>query len=310
MNSEQINYVIEVLEREISGYSKEFVPERIHLLKECVRQLKCERESPNLDQLAEIQKCAEDINYFAEKYLLITPLSKNLLKHLQVNRLSICKMPRRSGKTMYSLIVLLHEIVFGGTKSVGIVAGRHQTAMAILDRLKIYYNFLPIWMTRRPITDERNIFHLENGSSVEAMTYSSSSLLGHSFDTILLDEYAFFFGHKTLLYPLNFPVDLNDIDALGLNKYFKFWGDFATIMFSRETSRLLILSTIATKNKYHYFNKLWLESVEGKNSLMPFEVNWKDIPGLDNKWKYSTIRSIGVEKFSNEYECKIDTESP
>jgi hypothetical protein len=312
MNDKQLEYVVEVLEREISGYSKDYVPERISLLRECVRELKGERESANCDQFLEIQKCAGDINYFIEKYLLIRPYTyqKNLLTHLQTNKFSICKMPRQSGKTVCSLLVLLHELVFGEAKTIGIVAYKFESANLILERLKIYYNSLPVWMTQRITANERNIFQLENGSSVEAITYNSPSLKGNTFDTVLLDEYAFFFGRKTLHYPLTFPVDLSNIDSLELNKYFEFWDGFAPIMFSRETCRLLILSTTARKNKYHYFNKLWLEAVEGKNRLMPFVVNWKDIPGRDSMWKYSTIKTIGTEAFANEYECEIDTESP
>lgn len=312
MNSEQKKYVIEVLEREISGYSKDYVPERIYLLKECVRELKDEREASNLDHFLEIQKCAEDINYFTEKYLLLKPFpyQKKLLTHLQANRFSICKMPRQSGKTMFSLIVLLHELVFGEYTSIGIVAGNLQNANILLERLKIYYYTLPTWMTQRTSTDKRNVFRLENGSSVEAMVYNSPSLRSNTFDTVLLDEYAFFFGKKALHYPLHFHVDLCEIDCLELNKYFEFWEWFAPITFSRETSRLLVLSTISTKNKYHYFNKLWLASIEGENKLIPFESNWKDVPWQDDKWKRATIRNIGIDAFNLEYDCNIDTESP
>ena len=51
MNSEQKKYVIDVLEREISGYSKDYVPERIYLLKEYVRELKDGREDPNKEKI-------------------------------------------------------------------------------------------------------------------------------------------------------------------------------------------------------------------------------------------------------------------
>lgn len=320
--SKQTDYVIEVLEREISGYSEQFAPERIILLKDYVNNLKSELPKLTEYQLAEIQKCREDIVYFAEKYVIINdifssgipfiphPYQVKLLRFLQNNNYAICKMQRQSGKTLCGLVAVLHELLFGEQRAIGINSFKVEASRSIFDKLKLYYSYLPHWMAAKIVCNNNERFQLVNGSSVEIIT-PGSSFTGKTFDTILLDEYAFLFGKNALILDDNEQQELLEkIDLKKLKEYKDFWSVLLPIINRCKNSRILILSTIASNNKKHYFNKLWLDSVRGKNKFIAFESNWMDSPELDENWKDTAIQRIGEKAFSLEYECAIDTESP
>jgi hypothetical protein len=163
-------------------------------------------------------------------------------------------------------------------------------------------------MTFKIVKDNKEQFQLEKGSYVDVITVRS--FCGKTYDTILLDEYAFLFGGKVFLLDDKQKNSSEAVDLKGLKEYNDFWKVFLPLMTCQNDQRILILSTISSTNKNHYFNKLWLESSRANNNFVAFESNWKDYPELDEKWSSSIVKNIGEGAFSLEYECKIEEDSP
>ena len=53
------------------------------------------------------------------------------------------------------------------------------------------------------------------------------------------------------------------------------------------------------------FYKLWTDAEEGRNSYIPIEVHWSEVPGRDDKWKKETIANTSEAQFNTEFECEF-----
>ena len=298
MINKQLEYVIEVLEREVSGYSDEFAPERINLIKDYVNDLR--KESNFLS--GEYEKCKADIVYFAETYVKIDTMAfgltkfkpwnyqKDLLRHLQANKSTISKMRRQSGKTTCGLIAILHEVLFGDAKNIAIISHRLNSAQDILRVFNSMYEELPLWLKKvRLLQATKSKLVFRDGFTIMAMSANASCIKATTYDMILLDEFAFTYQEDTII---------------NNNKY---WLGLMPVEYNPET-RLIMLSSLASKKRTHYFNKLWLDALNGKNDLSAF--NSDCIDGHEDERKFQMLPLIGEKDFDLEYECKIEEESP
>ena len=53
------------------------------------------------------------------------------------------------------------------------------------------------------------------------------------------------------------------------------------------------------------FYKLWHDAERQKNSYIPLEVHWSQVPGRDAKWKEETIANTSQRQFTQEFECEF-----
>jgi len=53
------------------------------------------------------------------------------------------------------------------------------------------------------------------------------------------------------------------------------------------------------------FYKIWTEAEEQRNSYIPIEVHWSEVPGRDEKWKKETISNTSEQQFNTEFECEF-----
>ena len=53
------------------------------------------------------------------------------------------------------------------------------------------------------------------------------------------------------------------------------------------------------------YYKLWADAEDGRNSYVPIEVHWSEVPGRDEKWKEETIKNTSQEQFNREFECEF-----
>ena len=53
------------------------------------------------------------------------------------------------------------------------------------------------------------------------------------------------------------------------------------------------------------FYKLWHDAERNKNSYIPLEVHWSQVPGRDAKWKEETIANTSQRQFTQEFECEF-----
>lgn len=241
-------------------------------------------------QIEEYLKCSTDPIYFIETYIKIVQVDRglipfdmydfqrNIVRTIHDNRFTICKLPRQSGKSTTMISYLLHHILFNQDKKVAILANKLTTARELLQRLKKSYENLPKWLQQGIVEWNKLSIHLENGSKVIASSTSSSAVRGDTYSMILLDEFAFV--------PNNIAED--------------FFNSVYPTISSGESTKVVIVSTPKGMNMFY---KLWKNAENEKNSYVPIEVLWNEIPGRDRKFKEETIRNTSERQWMQEFEC-------
>lgn len=244
------------------------------------------------DQVREYVKCAKDPIYFIEHYVKIITLDKGFVQislypfqrqavqDINDNRRVIVKAGRQVGKTTMVVGYILWYILFNEDKFVAILANKAPTAREILNRIKIAYESLPLWLQQGVKVWNKGDIELENNCRVMATSTASSGIRGYSISLLYLDEFAFV--------PSNIAEEF-------------FTSVYPTIS-SGTQSKILISSTPNGMNHYY---RMWTEAVEGQNGFKHIEANWRQVPGRDQAWADDQRRILGEEKFLQEMECEF-----
>ena len=244
------------------------------------------------EQILEIQKCMEDPQYFVETYIKIVSLDKGLIPFkmynfqkdmlgtFHKNRFTICKLPRQSGKSTIMVSYLLHYALFNENKNIAILANKASTARDLLGRLQLAYENLPKWLQQGVLSWNKGSLELENGSKILAASTSASAVRGSSFNIIFLDEFAF-------------------VPATVAEQFFS--SVYPTIS-SGQSTKVIIVSTPMGMNMFY---KLWNDAIHKRNSYIPIEVHWTEVPGRDEAWKKETIANTSEQQFASEFECEF-----
>ena len=243
-------------------------------------------------ELEEYQKCVDDPVYFAKKYIRIINVDKGLIPFdmwdfqedmvntFHNNRFSICKLPRQVGKSTTSVAYILHQVLFNEQFVVAILANRAPTARELLGKLKLAFEYLPMFLKQGIKEWNKGSIWLANGSRVLADSTSGSSVRGFSFNLIFLDEFAFV--------PNNIAEEF-------------FMSTYPTIS-SGQKSKVVIVST---PNGMNLFYKQWMDAVEGRSDYKHIEIHWSRVPGRDQKWAEQTIRNTSQRQFDQEFGCEF-----
>ena len=244
------------------------------------------------EEIEEYAKCMKDPQYFIEHYIKIVSLDEGLIPfHLydfqkemigtfHNNRFTICKLPRQSGKSTTIIAYLLHYVLFNPNVNVAILANKAATARDLLSRLQLAYEHLPKWLQQGVMSWNKGSLELENGSKILASATSSSAVRGGSYNIIFLDEFAYV------------PSNVAE----------QFFSSVYPTISSGKTTKVMIVSTPHGMNMFY---KLWVDAEEGRNSYVPIEVHWSEVPGRDEKWKEETIKNTSESQFNTEFECEF-----
>ena len=244
------------------------------------------------EQIEEYAKCMKDPIYFIRTYIRIVSLDEGLVPFdmydfqkemvgtFHNNRFTICKLPRQSGKSTTIIAYLLHYVLFNPTVNVAILANKAATARDLLGRLQLAYEHLPKWLQQGVMSWNKGSLELENGSKILASSTSASAVRGGSYNIIFLDEFAY--------------VPANVAEQC-------FSSVYPTIS-SGKTTKVMIVSTPHGMNMFY---KLWVDAEEGRNSYVPIEVHWSEVPGRDEEWKAETIKNTSEAQFNTEFECEF-----
>jgi hypothetical protein len=191
-------------------------------------------------------------------------------------------MARQNGKTTLVGAFLVHYILFNRDKTCCILANKMDTALEIMDRIKLAYENLPLWLQQGVELDGWNAksLKLENGSRLFASTTSPSSISGKSVSILYIDEFAKIPHHIaeqfiTATYP---------------------------VISSGKTTKIIITSTPLGMNHFYEF---WSKAVKKKNNFYPIRVPWWKHPTRDKEWKDHVIRDIGKMRFRQEFSLKF-----
>ena len=244
------------------------------------------------EQLADFAKCMDDPQYFIENYVKIVSLDKGLIPFSMYdfqkdmvgtfhnNRFTICKLPRQSGKSTIMISYILHYSLFNPNVNIAILANKAATARDLLGRLQLAYENLPKWLQQGVMSWNKGSLELENGSKILASSTSASAVRGGSYNIIFLDEFAYV------------PANVAE----------QFFSSVYPTISSGKTTKVIIVSTPHGMNMFY---KLWVDAEEGRNTYVPIEVHWSEVPGRDEKWKDETIKNTSQAQFNTEFECEF-----
>lgn len=244
------------------------------------------------EQIREVVKCSNDIEYFLKTYVKIVSLEEGLvdfklydyqlrlMKVMQEENRVINLSPRQSGKSISTCGFLLHYIIFNEWKNVAILANKEKTARKILAKIKLMYRNLPLWLQRGIDEWNKNSITLDNGCYVEASATSSSGIRGDACSILYIDETAF--------------IDKNLWDEFYASSY-------PTISSSKK-SKIILSSTPRGMN---HFYKLWTDAENKRTDFKPFRVDWREVPYMNEEYKKKIIAEFGEEKWLQEYECEF-----
>ena len=243
-------------------------------------------------EVEEYSKCMNDPQYFIENYIMIVSLDEGLVPFkmydfqkemvgtFHSNRFTICKLPRQSGKSTTIIAYLLHYVLFNASVNVAILANKAATARDLLGRLQLAYEHLPKWLQQGVMSWNKGSLELENGSKILASSTSASAVRGGSYNIIFLDEFAYV------------PSNVAE----------QFFSSVYPTISSGKTTKVMIVSTPHGMNMFY---KLWNDAENQRNTYVPIEVHWSEIPGRDEKWKAETIKNTSEQQFNTEFECEF-----
>lgn len=244
------------------------------------------------NDVSEYIKCRNDAVYFAQNYVKIITLDKGFvnidlypfqqqtIQDINDNRFVVMKAGRQVGKTTTLVAYILHYILFNEDKFVAILANKAKTAREILNRIKIAYESLPIWLQQGVRTWNKGDIELENNCRILADSTASSAARGFTISFLYLDEFAFV--------PNNIADDF-------------FTSVYPTIS-SGTSSKILISST---PNGMNHFYRIWKEAEDGVNGFKTIEANWRQVPGRTERWALEQKRVLGEQKYLQEMECSF-----
>ena len=244
------------------------------------------------EQVKEYARCMQDPLYFIQTYVRIVsldeglipfkmyPFQKEMVGTFHKNRFTICKLPRQSGKSTTMISYLLHYSLFNPSVNIAILANKAATARDLLGRLQLAYEHLPKWLQQGVMSWNKGSLELENGSKILASSTSASAVRGGSYNIIFLDEFAYV------------PSNVAE----------QFFSSVYPTISSGKSTKVMIVSTPHGMNMFY---KLWTDAEEKRNSYIPIEVHWTEVPGRDEKWRKETIANTSEQQFQTEFECEF-----
>lgn len=145
-----------------------------------------------VEQLEEYEKCMNSPVYFAQKYFKIVTVDDGLQPmklydfqreaaeaYLDTNKL-ILATSRQIGKTTIATVIALHYVMFNEWKTVFILGNKESTAVEVLERIQLAYEYLPSWLKVGVEEWNKTSVVFENGSKIRSAATSSDGIRGKS----------------------------------------------------------------------------------------------------------------------------------
>lgn len=148
-------------------------------------------------RIKEIVRCSQDILYFAEKYYTIVTLDKGkqiiklypkqaeLLKLMQKEKRVVTLAVRQSGKTTSYSMFCLWYTMFNTDKAILIAADKQETAVDILSKIKIAYQYIPEWLKPGAAIWNKLGVTFANGSSIKVTATTENAGIGKTINCVI-----------------------------------------------------------------------------------------------------------------------------
>ena len=246
------------------------------------------------EMVSEIQKCKEDILYFAENYFYILNIDegkkkiglynaqKRILDQLIDNRFFVLLASRQTGKTTTMTIYILWTLLFFNDQRILLVANKEDTAIEIFSRVRMAYEMMPNWIKSPVVEYGKTSMVLENGSQASISTTTGTAARGKAVSVLIIDEVAFIEPH--LMDP--------------------FWASVFPIVSSSKKAKVFMCST--PNGTGNLFYDIYTGALDKKNGWAHDKFLWSEVPGRDEEWVRITKGGLASEqKWSQEFECNF-----
>ena len=248
----------------------------------------------------EVKKCHDDIIYFANKYFRIIspdvnegrgglgviktyPKQEVLLRFFQKYNRVVTLAARQSGKSTSYNIFCLWKLCFFESTNIMLLAQREKTAIELLGRLRMAYEYLPSFLKPSIVNMNKSSIDFVKNSKIEAFATASQGARGSSANIVICDEVAFI--------PNNVADD--------------FMASVYPVVSRDKRSKVIFVSTPNGASDQNLFYHTWRIAGESDpndiDAWQRFRMDWWDVPGRDDKWKDNQIKTIGQERFNQEF---------
>ena len=183
-----------------------------------------------------------------------------------------------SHNTITSSIFILHYLLFNQDKNVLIAANIGDTALEIMDKVKLIYQGLPFFIQQGVITWNQKTLKFENGCRVKGFTMTASSSIGQTADFVYIDEFAYI------------PETIAQA----------FYKSIQPTLVSIDNSKMIITST---PNGLNLFNKLMTES-----ELEPGDPNKNNFAGMRTYWHQVPNRNVSYIRLNQFRMAEVEVE--
>ena len=266
-------------------------------------------------EMDEFKRCAEDINFFVEKYcrfltdegrvtVKLREFQKDILNELAeeewsdrikdeygnfmqvpVNRDYILMAARQTGKTTTIAAFFAWYLCFHTDRNLAILANRQNTAVEIVSKVKDVFKGLPFFLKPGIVTAQATGMRLDNGCHLMSQATTKTAQIGFTIHVLYADEFAHIM-----------PNIVGD-----------FWRSVYPTLAASEISQCIISSTPA--GQANLFYEIWDKAVKGKNTFKFKRVDWWQVPEHDDAWADKTRANFSDEFFAQEFELKFNSDS-
>ena len=239
----------------------------------------------------ELQKCNDDIAYFLKTYAIIQhptrgkipfklyPFQEKVLEAFDSNRFNIVLKARQLGLSTLAAGYLVHQMIFNDDFLVICLSTKTQTAAALVTKVKILLDGLPVWLRPKILRKNRLSVELANGSEVTAVSSKSDSARSAAASLMVIDEAAF----------------IADVETT--------WTAAYPVLSTGGAA--IVLST--PNGIGNWFYTKWREAEDGINDFYTIKLHWSVHPERDQAWRDEQTRQVGTKQAAQENDCEFTT---
>lgn len=261
------------------------------------------------EELEELDKCANDCEYFVANYckflnkkgrtlVTLRDYQKRILNIMGGERWSpeeeiivpthphiVLMQSRQTSKTTTTAAYIAWYVCFHYDRNVFVCANKGRTATEIMGKIKEVLEGLPYFIKPGVVNLSESRMKFENGCSIKCAAASQTPATGDSIQLLYIDEAA-------LIKP-------NIIE--------EYWGSVIPTLSNFPNAQIIVSST--PRGRGNRFFKIVDEASKGLNDFYYQRVDWWEVPGHDEKWAEKQKALLGEELFEREFALSFDTGS-
>ncbi len=153
------------------------------------------------EHIKELDKCSKEFWHFLTYVKIVHPdegriefepypFQKEIFKTIAEKQFIVLNISRQTGKTTTVSVYALWYAMFHPDKTIGIVSNKQSSAVDILNRFKIMYEELPVWLKPGVREYQKLGIEFDNGTRILVSATSQDAFRGRTLNLLICDEFA------------------------------------------------------------------------------------------------------------------------